>query len=113
MTLPAEGTLLRIMIGESDRHEGLPLYEWIVRAAREAGLAGATVTRGLSGYGANSVIHRAKILELSTDLPVIIEIIDKQERIAAFVPVLDQVVGEGLVTEEPVRIHFYRGKPSP
>lgn len=113
MRLPEEGTLLRIMIGETDKHEGLPLYEWIVRAAREAGLAGATVTRGLSGYGANSLIHRAKILELSTDLPVIIEIVDTRERIAGFVPLLDQVVHEGLVTEQAVRIHLYRAKPNP
>lgn len=108
--LPEEGTLLRIMIGESDKREGLPLYEWIVRQARAAGLAGATVTRGLSGYGANSVIHRAKILELSTDLPILIEIVDSPERIAAFLPVLDEAVQEGLVTEEPVRVHFYRGR---
>ena len=108
--LPEEGTLLRIMIGESDKREGLPLYEWIVRQARAAGLAGATVTRGLSGYGANSVIHRAKILELSTDLPILIEIVDSKDRIAAFLPVLDEAVQEGLVTEEPVRVHFYRGR---
>ena len=110
--LPEEGTLLRIMIGEADKREGLPLYEWIVRAARAAGLAGATVTRGLSGYGANSVIHRAKILELSTDLPVIIEIVDTPEHIQGFLPLLDEAVQEGLVTEEPVRIHLYRGKPA-
>ena len=108
--LPQEGTLLRIMIGESDKRDGMPLYEWIVREARQAGLAGATVTRGLSGYGANSVIHRAKILELSTDLPILIEIVDSPERIEAFLPVLDEAVQEGLVTAEPVRVHFYRGR---
>ena len=108
--LPQEGTLLRIMIGESDKRDGMPLYEWIVREARQAGLAGATVTRGLSGYGANSVIHRAKILELSTDLPILIEIVDSPERIETFLPVLDEAVQEGLVTEEPVRVHFYRGR---
>ncbi|MDH3285895.1 MAG: DUF190 domain-containing protein, partial [Acidobacteriota bacterium] len=84
MSLPRQGKLLRIFIGESDRHEGMALYEWIVREARQRGLAGATVLRGLEGYGAHSRLHTAKILRLSTDLPLVIEIVDTAENIEAF-----------------------------
>ena len=83
MTLPDEGKLLRIFIGESDRHENMPLFEWIVRKAREQGIAGATVVRGLEGYGARSLLHTSKILRLSSDLPVIIEIVDTGQGISA------------------------------
>ena len=110
MVLPGEGHLLRIFIGENDRHEGLPLYEWIVRRARESGLAGATVLRGLEGFGANSRLHTAKILRLSTDLPIVVEIVDTRERIEAFMPVIDEAIEEGLATLEKVEIRFYRGK---
>ncbi len=112
MTLPKQGKLLRIFIGENDRHEGLPLYEWIVRQARENGLAGATVLRGLEGYGAHSRLHKAKILRLSSDLPLVVEIVDTEEKIQAFLPLIDDAVGEGLATVEKVEVHFYRsGRP--
>lgn len=106
--LPREGHLLRIFLGESDRHEGLPLYEWLVRKAREQGLAGATVLRGLEGFGAHSRLHTAKILRLSTDLPIVVEIVDTIEKIEAFLPVVDATVVEGLATVEKVDVRFYR-----
>jgi PII-like signaling protein len=106
--LPREGHLLRIFIGENDRHQNRPLYEWIVRTAREHGLAGATVIRGVEGFGATSVLHTTKILRLSTDLPVVIEIVDTEEKIDAFLPVVDEAVREGLATVKPLDIRFYR-----
>jgi PII-like signaling protein len=108
MILPREGHLLRIFLGESDRHEGLPLYEWLVRRAKEHGLAGATVLRGIEGFGAHSRLHTAKILRLSTDLPIVVEIVDTIEKIEAFLPVVDAAVAEGLATVEKVDIRFYR-----
>jgi len=108
MKLEGEGELLRIFIGESDRHEGRPLHEAIVRLAREKGLAGATVLRGMVGFGAHSRIHTTKILRLSQDLPLVIEIVDREERIAAILPELDAMVGEGLITLEKVHIIKYR-----
>ena len=113
MVLPREGHLLRIFIGESDKHEGKPLYEWIVLKAREQGLAGATVLRGLEGFGAKSKVHTAKILRLSMDLPIVVEIVDTIEKIDAFLPLIDEAVKEGLATVEKVDIRFYRsGKDS-
>ncbi|GAB4332356.1 MAG: DUF190 domain-containing protein [Calditrichia bacterium] len=112
MILPEKGHLLRIFIGESDRHEGLPLYEWILRKAREAGLAGCTIIRGLEGFGAHSRIHTAKILRLSEDLPIIVEIVDTLEKIEAFLPVIDGAIEEGLATLEKVDIRFYRSGKS-
>jgi PII-like signaling protein len=112
MMLPKDGTLLRIFVGESDRHRGLPLYEWIVRKAREEGLAGATVLRGLEGFGAHSRLHTAKILRLSTDLPIVVEIVDTEENIQAFLPAIDDAIGEGLATLEKVEVRFYRSRPS-
>lgn len=109
MILPEQGELLRIFIGESDKHDGQPLFEWIVLKAREHGLAGATVLRGLAGFGAQSRIHTAKILRLSEDLPLVIEIVDTPEKIEAFLPVIDNAITEGLATLEKVRIRFYRG----
>jgi hypothetical protein len=111
MVLPREGHLLRIFIGESDRHEGMPLFEWIVRKAREQGLAGATVLRGLEGFGAHSRLHTAKVLRLSSDLPVIIEIVDTIQKIEAFLPLIDGAVKEGMATLEKVDIRFYRSGP--
>ncbi|MFQ5629720.1 MAG: DUF190 domain-containing protein [bacterium] len=108
MMLPEEGQLLRIFIGESDKHEGKPLFEWIVQKARENGLAGATVLRGLEGFGAHSRIHTAKILRLSEDLPLVIEIVDTSEKIEAFLPQIDAAITEGLATLEKVHIRFYR-----
>ena len=109
MMLPEEGQLLRILIGENDKHGKQPLYQWIVRKARESGLAGATVLRGLEGYGAHSRVHTAKILRLSSDLPIVIEIVDIHEKIARFLPLIDDAITEGLATVENVKIRFYRG----
>ena len=108
MTLPKEGSLLRIFIGESDRHAGMLLYEWIVRTAKEHGLAGATVLRGLEGFGARSRVRTAKILDLSTDLPIVVEIVDTLEKIEQFLPVIDGAISDGLATVEKVQIRFYR-----
>lgn len=108
MKLPSEAYLLRIFIGESDRADGRPLHEAIVTAARKRGLAGATVLRGYLGFGANSRIHTAKVLRLSEDLPIVVEIVDAQEKIEAFLPELDAMIGEGLVTLEKVRVITYR-----
>jgi len=107
--LPEKGHLLRIFIGESDKRDGMPLYEWIIRQAREQGLAGATAIRGLEGFGARSRIHTAKILRLSEDLPIIVEIVDTIEKIEQFLPTLDEAIDEGLVTVEKVQIRLYRG----
>jgi PII-like signaling protein len=108
MVLPREGSLLRIFIGESDKYEGMPLYEWIVRKSREHGLAGATVLRGIEGFGAHSRVHTAKILRLSTDLPIVVEIVDSLEKIEAFLPAVDGAIREGLATLERVQVRFYR-----
>jgi PII-like signaling protein len=108
MNLPHEAVLLRIFIGESDKTEGRPLYEAIVQEARHRGLAGATVLRGFYGFGAASRIHTSKVLRLSEDLPVIVEIVDTEDKIEQFLPALDKMIGEGLVTLEKVRILAYR-----
>jgi PII-like signaling protein len=109
MNVPENGVLLRIFIGESDKEPGRdrPLYEAIVRKAREAQLAGATVLRGPMGFGRHSRVHTAKLLELSTDLPIVIEIVDAEDRVEAFLPIVDELVTEGLVTLEAVRIVRY------
>ena len=108
MKLPEEGMLLRIFIGESDHFQGKPLYEHIVLKAREMNLAGATVIRGIMGFGADSRMHTAKVLRLSEDLPVIIEIVDSEENLNTLIPHLDEVVEEGLITLEKVRVIKYR-----
>jgi uncharacterized protein len=108
MKLPSEAELLRVFIGESDKHHGRPLYEVIVEEARRRGMAGATVLRGTLGFGASSRIHTAKLLRLSEDLPMVIEIVDKPERIADFLPQLEELIAEGLVTLERVRVIMYR-----
>jgi len=108
MKLPENATLVRIFIGESDRHHGKPLYEQIVLKARELNLAGATVLRGLMGYGAASRIHTAKLLALSNDLPMVVEIVDTEENIGKIMPFLDETVTEGLVTLEKIRVIKYR-----
>ena len=110
MNLPEEGMLLRIFIGESDRYEGKALYEYIVLKARELNIAGATVTRGIMGFGASSRIHSAKLLRLSEDLPVIIELVDTEENLNKLLPFLDKTVTEGLITIEKVRVLKYRHK---
>ncbi len=108
MRLSGEAQLLRIFIGESDRHQGRPLYEVIVEMARSAGLAGATVLRGTLGFGANSRIHTAKVLRLSEDLPMVVEIVDTTEKLELFLQKLDAVITEGLITVENVRVLTYR-----
>jgi PII-like signaling protein len=108
MQIPNDAVLLRIFIGESDRFEHKPLYEAIVLKARELHLAGATVLRGPMGFGKNSRMHTAKILRLSMDLPLIIEIVDGEEQINAFLPVLEPMIGGGLVTLEKVKVIHYR-----
>ena len=110
MHLPENGHLLRIFIGESDKHEHMPLYEWIVKEARKFGLAGATVIRGIEGFGPSSKMHTAKILRLSDDLPIIIEIVDTIEKIDSFWPLIQNEITEGLVTLEKVEIRFYKGR---
>src|SRR5260221_10836233 len=109
MNLPTEATLLRIFLGESDRWKHQPLYEAIVLKARELHLAGATVLRGPMGFGKSSRLHTAKILRLSMDLPLVIEIVDSEEKIHAFLPVLDEMMKGGLLTMEKVTVIDYRG----
>jgi PII-like signaling protein len=113
MKLPTEGKLLRIFVGEADRWHGKPLYQAIVEEARSRGLAGATVVKGFVSFGAHSRLHTATILRLSTDLPVVIEIVDTLEKIEAFLPTIDQMVQEGLVTLERVEVIVYRGPSEP
>jgi len=110
MQIPHEAVLLRIFIGESDRWQHHALYEAIVLKARENHLAGATVLRGPMGFGKSSRLHTAKILRLSFDLPLVIEIVDSEEKINAFLPLLDEMITGGLVTMEKVKVIEYRGK---
>jgi hypothetical protein len=107
MQIPKQALLLRIFIGEDDRHEGRPLYEAIVLKAREMHLAGATVLRGPMGFGPSSRLHTTKILRLSEDLPLLIEIVDAEDKINAFLPELDAMMGSGLVTLEKVKVLRY------
>ena len=109
--IPEDGWLLRVFIGESDRCDGRPLYEAIVTKARELGLAGATVLRGPMGFGAKSHMHTARILRLSEDLPMVIEIVDRREKIDELMPHIDTMMGDGLVTLEQVRVIHYRASP--
>jgi hypothetical protein len=107
MQIPRDAVLLRIFIGESERSGGKPLYEAIVLKARELQLGGATVLRGPMGFGKSSHLHSAKILRLSEDLPMVVEIVDSQVKIDAFMPVLDQMMGSGLITVEKVQVLQY------
>jgi uncharacterized protein len=114
MQIPQDAVLLRIFIGESDRSDHKPLYEAIVLKAREMHLAGATVLRGPMGFGKSSRLHTSKIIRLSMDLPLVIEIVDSEEKINTFLPVLDEMIGGGLVTLEKVKVVHYRsGEDSP
>ena len=110
MQIPQDAVLLRIFLGESDRWHHQPLYEAIVLKAREMHLAGATVLRGPMGFGKSSRLHTAKILRLSMDLPLVIEIVDSEQKINEFLPILDQMMGGGLVTLEKVKVLHYRGQ---
>lgn len=111
MKLEGEGKLVRVFIGESDTYHGKPLYQAIVERIREEHFAGATVIRGIEGYGASSRLHTARILRLSEDLPIVIEVVDTEERIDQLLPILDEMVGDGLVTVEKAHIITYRGSP--
>jgi hypothetical protein len=108
MKIPSNGQLLRIFIGEADRWRGRPLYEALVKLAREQGMAGATVVKGMLGFGCKSHLHSAKILRLSEDLPIVVEMVDSEEKIAAFLPFLDEMVKEGMVTLEKASVLMYR-----
>src|SRR5437764_15261311 len=108
MSIPTEGKLLRIFVGEADHWHGKPLYEAIVLEARQRGLAGATVVKGFMGFGAHSRIHTAKLLELSQDLPIIVEIVDAPEKIDSFMPSLETMVRDGLITVERAEVLLYR-----
>jgi uncharacterized protein len=112
MQIEETGVLLRVFVGESDKHEHKPLHEAVVLKARELGLSGATVLRGVEGFGANSVVHKASLLDMSTDLPVVIEIADTQEKIALLLPHLESMVQEGMITMEHVAIVLYRHNPA-
>jgi PII-like signaling protein len=109
MALSEDGYLLRIFIGESDTCDGKPLYEWLVREARDQGLAGATVLRGIMGFGAHSRIHTAKILRLSQDLPIVVEVVDTLEALETFLADVDDAIEGGLATLEKAHVRFYRG----
>ena len=114
MQLPKEGSLLRIFIGEADRHDGKPLYEWIILQAREKGLAGATVLRGIMGYGANTqIIHTFRFETLSEDMPIVVEIVDAEEKLAEFLDLIGPHISAGLVTIEKAHIKFYRAENQP
>lgn len=110
MRIEGEGHLVRIFIGESDTWHGKPLYRAIVERVHEAGLAGATVLRGIEGFGAHSRIHTTRILRLSQDLPIIVEIVDRPDRVEAILPFLDEMIAEGLITVERVQIIAYRAE---
>jgi uncharacterized protein len=113
VVLSEQGSLLRIFIGESDRHAGKPLYEWIVLKAREHGLAGATVLRGMMGFGAHSRLHTFKIERLSEDLPIIVELVDTLENLESFLSIIDPAIHEGLATIEKAFVRFYRAGKAP
>jgi hypothetical protein len=106
--ISGEGLLLRVFVGESDRHSGKPLYEFLVSESKKHGIAGATVLRGLMGYGAHGSVHTAKILDISTNLPLVIEFMDTAERIESFLPIVDEHVKEGLATLEKIQMRWYR-----
>ena len=109
-TIPREGKLLRVFIGEQDKWQGRPLHEAIIQSARKQGLAGATCLKGFLGFGAKSHLHTAKLLRLSEDLPIVIEIVDSEEKIRQFLPELEAMIGDGLITLERAEVLMYRAK---
>lgn len=106
--MSSRGELLRIYIGQSDSYEGIPLFEWIVKKARQRGLANATVVRGLEGFSARGRVHTAKIMRLSSNLPLIVEIVDTPQNIEDFLPIIEEAIQGGMVTIENIRIRLYR-----
>jgi uncharacterized protein len=110
MRIEGPALLVRIYVGEADHHDGVPLYQAIVERLREKGLAGATVLRGIEGFGANARLHTTRLLRLSEDLPILIEIVDQEDRLRAVLPELDAMVGDGLITLERVEVLAYRGR---
>ncbi len=110
MKKESDAILLRIFIGESDKYEGVPLSKYLVEFFKKEGLAGATVLRGISGFGKSSKLHTTSILRLSDDLPIVIEVVDRKENIERVKPKLDEVIGEGMITEEQVKIILYEGR---
>jgi PII-like signaling protein len=112
MNIPADGILLRIFVGEQDKWHGQPLYEAIIHLAKQQGMAGATALKGIMGFGAKSHLHTAKILRLSEDLPIIIELVDSEAKINQFIPQLDDMVSDGLITLEKASVRMYRAKAS-
>jgi PII-like signaling protein len=113
MFLPESGCWLRLGMGEADKHEGRPLYEWLVLRARERGLAGATVLRGVMGFGAHSRVHTYRIERLSLDLPMVVEIVDTREKLEAFLAEIDPLIHDGLATLEDTEVRFYRTRQVP
>lgn len=113
MMMQRDGYALKVYVGERDKHGHVPLYEWIIQQAREQGLAGATAFRGIEGFGAHSQVHTTKILRLTDDLPILIEIIDTKEKIESFLPILDKAMPEGLATLQTVEIRLYRSGSPP
>jgi hypothetical protein len=111
MMLEQDGAVLRIYLGESDKHDGKPLYEWIIHQAKDHGIEGCTVWRGITGFGAHHQIHTAKILDLSTSLPIVVEMVDTFEKIEAFLPILDSGMKQGSATVETAHVRFYRPSP--
>jgi PII-like signaling protein len=107
-----DGKLLRIFVGEDDRHNGVPLFEAILRLLREEGMAGTTVLRGIAGFGRSSIVHTSHLLRMSEDLPIVIECVDTAERVEAVLPALDELIDEGLITVERVDVRIYRGRES-
>ena len=110
MRIDGPALLVRIYIGEADHHDGRPLYQVIVERLRERGLAGATVLRGIEGFGANARLHTTRLLRLSEDLPILIEVVDREDRVRGVLPELDELVGDGLITLEKVEVIAYRGR---
>ncbi len=113
MTVPRDGKLLRIFIGEQDKWQGQSLYEAIVQLARKQGMAGATCLKGFLGFGAKSRLHTVKLLRLSEDLPIVVEIVDSEEKIRQFLPLLDPMIGDGLITLEKAEVLVYRAQSPP
>jgi PII-like signaling protein len=107
-----DGLLLRVYVGESDRLDGEPMYKWLVDQAHAAKLAGATVLRGMEGYGGDGRIHTARVIRLSTDLPLVVEMVDSVEKIEAFLPIVENAMSKGVVTVEKVRMRLYAAKKS-